>query len=96
MSRTVAHCIFCDLIHGAAEVSVCNAGLPLTPAEYVGWFEPFYRNSETAMAVSGAGLGLTVARRLAEAQGGSIVARPWPLSRGTMVTLSLPRPSEDL
>jgi histidine triad (HIT) family protein len=23
MSRTVAHCIFCDLIHGAAEVSVC-------------------------------------------------------------------------
>jgi signal transduction histidine kinase len=94
--RSAPHSITAIEAGGAAEVSVCNAGLPLTPAEYVGWFEPFYRNSETATAVSGAGLGLTVARRLAEAQGGSIVARPWPVARGTMVTLTLPRPSEDL
>lgn len=69
--------------------SVCNSGVPLVEEEYASWFEPFYRAPGTAVEVAGAGLGLTVAKRLAEAQEGYLEARPWDDFDGTKVTLSL-------
>ncbi len=73
-----------------ATISLCNSGKPLTPNEYETLIQPFYRGPETAVTVSGAGLGLTVAARLAEAQGGKLVAESWEDHDGTKVTLRLP------
>jgi two-component system sensor histidine kinase KdpD len=52
-------------------------------------FEPFYRGVERSSVVSGAGLGLAIARGLAEAQGGSLVYEPRPRG-GSAFTLELP------
>lgn len=73
-----------------ATISICNSGKPLTPNEYETLIQPFYRGPETSVTVSGAGLGLTVAARLAEAQGGTLVAESWDAHDGTKVTLRLP------
>jgi K+-sensing histidine kinase KdpD len=75
---------------GHVDISLCNSGEPLSANEYQGWFEPFFRASSTSVTVSGAGLGLTVASRLAEAQRGKLEARPWDSGQGTMVSLTLP------
>jgi len=49
-------------------------GIPLEERERV--FEPFYRPPGTRADVGGAGLGLAIARRLAEAQGGTVRHEP--------------------
>lgn len=56
------------------EIVVRDRGEPMDPAELELFFEPFFRSSR-ARYVSGAGLGLTVCRRLVEAQSGRIWAR---------------------
>lgn len=45
-------------------------GIPESERDVV--FEPFYRGADTAPNVGGAGLGLSIARSLADAQGGSL------------------------
>ena len=75
---------------GHVDISLCNSGDRQTDEEYSGWFEPFYRGAATALTVSGAGLGLTVASRLAESQGGKLHATSWDSGQGTMITLRLP------
>jgi len=73
-------------------LSLCNSGTLSLGEDRDSWFEPFYRGAATAALVAGAGLGLTVAKRLAEAQAGTIAAERWPGDpEGTMVTLRLPR-----
>jgi two-component system, OmpR family, sensor histidine kinase KdpD len=52
-------------------------------------FEPFYRAPGSPPDVGGAGLGLTIARRLAEAQQGSLTLEPRPAG-GSLFTLRLP------
>jgi two-component system sensor histidine kinase KdpD len=52
-------------------------------------FEPFYRAPGSPPDVGGAGLGLTIARRLAEAQGGSLAYQPRPAG-GSVFLLRLP------
>jgi two-component system sensor histidine kinase KdpD len=51
-----------------------GAGVP--PAERERIFEPFYRRAGSAPDTSSAGLGLSIARRLAEAQGGTLRYEP--------------------
>src|SRR5262249_35222124 len=61
-------------------------GIPDEDAERV--FEPFYRAGGVAPDVGGAGLGLSIARRLAEAQGGTLTYQP-RAGGGAVFTLRL-------
>ena len=54
----------------AFSVADRGPGVPLGERERI--FEPFYRRSSGAPDVGGAGLGLSIARGIAEAQGGSV------------------------
>jgi signal transduction histidine kinase len=58
----------------SVEIVVRDRGEQMDPAELEQFFEPFFRSSR-ARHVSGAGLGLTVCRRLVEAQSGRIWAK---------------------
>jgi len=58
------------------EVSVADTGPGIPEAETAQIFDRFYRvDKARARGRGGAGLGLAIARRLAEAQGGSINVR---------------------
>lgn len=58
------------------EIAVNDRGVGVPLSEHESIFEPFYRSTTThQMARGGTGLGLTVARRIAEAIGGTLVCR---------------------
>jgi PAS domain S-box-containing protein len=63
-------------------------GIPAEESELI--FERFYRSVGTAKTAGGAGIGLTVCRRLVEAQHGRIWAEPRE-GGGLIVSFSLPR-----
>jgi two-component system sensor histidine kinase KdpD len=62
-------------------------GVPADQTERI--FEPFYRTPGSPPDVGGAGLGLTIARRLAEAQGGTVTFERRPAG-GSLFVLRLP------
>ncbi|HEU4881373.1 MAG TPA: ATP-binding protein [Longimicrobium sp.] len=62
-------------------------GVPAADRERI--FEPFYRNADLPPDAGGAGLGLSIARRLAEAQGGSVGYEAGPAG-GSIFRFSLP------
>ncbi|MEX0751270.1 MAG: PAS domain S-box protein [Dehalococcoidia bacterium] len=73
---------------GEVIVSVTDRGTGITPEDVIRLFEPFYRSS-TGHRSGGLGLGLTVCKRLVEAQRGRI----WCESRvggGTTFAFSVP------
>jgi signal transduction histidine kinase len=73
----------------AVHVSVSDRGMGITPAELARVFEPFYRGAAVRAAqIHGTGLGLALARQLAEAMGGSVDATSVP-GRGSTFTLRL-------
>jgi K+-sensing histidine kinase KdpD len=61
---------------GVIEVSIMDRGPGIAPDEMELIFDRFYRSDQTAKQAAGIGLGLTVCKRLAEAQAGRIWARP--------------------
>ncbi len=69
------------------DVSDRGPGIPEAEADRV--FEPFYRPTGSPPDIGGAGLGLSIARRLAEAQQGRLTYRPRP-GGGSVFTLTLP------
>jgi two-component system sensor histidine kinase KdpD len=69
------------------EVADRGPGIPASEAEHV--FAPFYRARGAAPDAGGSGLGLSIARRLAEAQGGSLRYEPRP-GGGASFLFSLP------
>ena len=69
---------------------VSNAGPTFTDEEFRALFEPFFRRPETRDRIPGAGLGLATARKLAEAQGGRLLAGARPDNKGPTFTLVLP------
>jgi two-component system sensor histidine kinase KdpD len=74
---------------GQMLVKVSDRGLGVPVSERDRIFEPFYRVSGATPDVRGAGLGLSIARRLAEAQGGSLSIQGRE-GGGTTFVLALP------
>jgi K+-sensing histidine kinase KdpD len=64
-----------QLRDGEADISVLDRGSGITAEETEIIFERFYRSDRTASHAAGIGLGLTVCKRLTEAQAGRIWAR---------------------
>jgi two-component system phosphate regulon sensor histidine kinase PhoR len=78
--------------NGALEVVVRDAGTGIPREEEERIFEKFYRSDpELARAPSGTGLGLYIARALAERMGGMLDVRS-AAGGGTEFVLTLPRP----
>ena len=67
-------------------LSVRDTGIGFTPEAAAGFFELFHRGSRS----KGLGIGLTIARRLAEMHGGTIRASSEGPGRGACFTLDLP------
>ena len=74
---------------GALAIRIADRGPGIPPAETERVFEPFYRPPGSPPDIGGAGLGLSIARRLAEAQGGALAYAP-RAGGGSVFTLSLP------
>jgi two-component system sensor histidine kinase KdpD len=67
-------------------------GVPVAERDRI--FEPFYRRSTTAPDVGGVGLGLSIARGIAEAQSGSVSLADRP-GGGSIFSLRVPAMSAD-
>jgi len=79
-----------DRINGAARVRIRDAGPGIPKSELGRVFDPFYRvETSRSRESGGTGLGLTIARNIAEHHGGSIALANHP-EGGLEVTLMLP------
>lgn len=82
--------VFGEVAGSVLELGVADAGRGIDPADVPALFEPFRRGPGTARSsTAGGGLGLTVARAVAEAHGGSVEVRPTE-GGGATVVLCLP------
>jgi CheY-like chemotaxis protein len=71
-------------------VFVADTGIGITPERREGLFQPFQRLGAEKTRIPGSGLGLSIARALAERMGGALVLES-SAGVGTLATLSLPR-----
>jgi signal transduction histidine kinase len=79
-----------DRINGAARIRIRDAGPGIPDTELARVFDPFYRiEGSRSRESGGTGLGLTIARNIAEQHGGSIRLANHP-EGGLEVTLMLP------
>jgi len=83
-----------ELQHDSAVVRVWNSGSLVPSSERAHIFERFYRGSEARHRTAGSGLGLYVARKIAQAHGGALELEP-DVDDGTSFCLSLPLPQPD-
>ncbi len=74
---------------GTIEVRVLDRGRGISPEQMRDVFEPFFRANPNEAGVSGAGLGLTVCRRLVEQLGGEVWLGPRE-GGGTVAGFRLP------
>jgi len=75
-----------ELQRDRVRLSVRDSGIGFAPEAAAGFFELFHRGSRS----KGLGIGLTIARRLAEMHGGTIGASSEGPGRGACFTLDLP------
>ena len=75
--------------NGSLRVDVLDEGPGVAPADRGLIFEKFGRSTETAMK-PGTGLGLFIARSIAEAHGGALDVTTAPAAKGATFTLRLP------
>ncbi len=73
-----------------AEVAVLDTGIGLEPEELESVFDRFYRVSGPVRPAGGSGIGLTIARGIAHAHHGEIVAASQGAGTGCTFTLTLP------
>jgi hypothetical protein len=76
----------------SAWIVIANSGSDLTAIDLERLFEPFHRGGQTRLTGDGAGLGLSIARSVAVAHGGEIVAaaRSATVGGGLRIELRLP------
>jgi signal transduction histidine kinase len=75
---------------GRVEVSVTDRGIGIASAEQAKIFDPFYRAPDVVAAqIQGAGLGLSLVKRIVEAHGGQVTVKSAP-GAGSTFTVSLP------
>ena len=74
---------------------VADKGPGVPPSEQQQIFEPFYRPNGTSADAGATGLGLSIARRLAESQGGSVSYADRP-GGGSVFTFEVPAAAQDL
>jgi signal transduction histidine kinase len=80
-------------LHGSqVHVSVSDTGIGIAPEHLTHIFDRFYRvdKSRSRRAGSGSGIGLTIARSLIEAHGGSLWAQSAGPGQGSVFAFSLP------
>jgi signal transduction histidine kinase len=77
---------------GEAVINVSDEGIGIPPEEVARIFEPFRRVPGVADTIPGTGLGLSVARRIVEAHGGSIGVTSQP-GVGSTFSVRLPTPA---
>ena len=76
--------------HDAVEIEVADTGVGIEPNKLDSIFEPFHQaDNSMQRAYSGLGIGLTVARRMAELIGGKLAVASTPRV-GTRVTMIFP------
>jgi len=79
----------CQLVGNDWELSVIDQGIGMTPEQLERVFDKFYRADASNTAISGLGLGMSIARKIVEMHGGRI----WLTSvkgEGTTATFTLP------
>jgi len=79
---------------GQASIAVSDEGIGIDPGEIAGLGRPFARGSRRARTFSGMGIGLYIARLVAEGHGGSLALRSDGEDKGTTVTMELPHEGE--
>jgi len=78
------------LAAGRLEVSVTDRGIGIAAADQAKIFDPFYRAPDVVAAqIQGAGLGLSLVKRIVEAHGGEVSLKSAP-GQGSTFTVSLP------
>ena len=82
--------VACRPLNGSIEIAVSDTGSGISHEDLPRLFDRFYRTDPSRdRATGGAGLGLTIARRLVEAHGGTIEAWSEP-GQGSRFTMVLP------
>ncbi len=77
------------------QVAVEDEGCGIHASELPRIFEPFYRGSNAReQQIEGSGLGLSIVKRILEAQGGRVTAES-ELGKGTVITHSLAQGGAD-
>ncbi len=76
--------------HGGYRIAVADEGIGMSAEQREKLFDKFYRANATTTAVGGLGLGMSIARNIVEAHGGSIRVESEP-GRGTVVRFTLPQ-----
>lgn len=78
---------------GRAEVVVTDTGVGLAEEDAERVFERFYRVPSQARRSAGSGIGLTIAREIARASGGDVIASSAGLGKGASFAVVLPSSS---
>jgi signal transduction histidine kinase len=77
---------------GLVAISVVDSGIGIAPSEHETIFEPFYRSRRDRRFPQGMGLGLSIARDLVVAHGGTLTVESAP-GEGSRFVISLPQSS---
>jgi len=84
-----------SLAAGRVEIAVSDRGIGIASSEQEKIFEPFYRAPDVVAAqIQGAGLGLSLVKRIVDAHGGTIAVTSAP-GEGSTFTVTLPALSGD-